>query len=102
MLIVIFWWAGVLSLEWMLMFILLSMSLGFMFTVITVLVEELSFHRYQRTSDLFKLLLGGFLYNFGFRQINAIWRLQAMLEYLGGFRKLWGAIRRGGFRTAGS
>ncbi|MEZ5336993.1 MAG: glycosyltransferase [bacterium] len=100
--LIVFWLAGVLSLNWMLLWILMSMATGFMFTVLSVLVEELSFHRYRRVRDLFMLLWGGFLYNFGFRQINAVWRLQAMLEYLGGFRKLWGAIRRGGFRTAGS
>jgi len=70
--------------------------------VATITVEELSFDRYKRWGDLLLLLWGGFLYNFGFRQINAVWRLFATLEYIGGFRKLWGTVRRYGFRTATS
>lgn len=93
---------GVLSWKWMLLFLLLSLVLGFLFSVLTILVEEFSFHRYRRARDLGILLWGGFVYNFGFRQINAVWRLQATLEYVGGLRKLWGTVRRYGFRTATS
>ena len=100
--VILFLIFGVLSWKWTLLFILLSMSFGFLFSVMTILVEELSFHRYRRARDMLILLWGGFLYNFGFRQINAIWRLQATLEYLGGFRRFWGTVRRYGFRTATS
>lgn len=98
--LIIFRIAGVLSLKWTLIFLLLSVAFGLLFTVATILVEELSFHRYRRARDLLILLWGGVVYNVGFRQINAVWRLQAMLEYLGGFRKFWGTVRRYGFRTA--
>lgn len=100
--VIVFAIIGVLSWQWMLLFLLLSMVLGFLFSVLTILVEEFSFHRYRRARDLGILLWGGFVYNFGFRQINAVWRLQATLEYVGGLRKLWGTVRRYGFRTAAS
>lgn len=97
-LMVVFLLAGVLSWFWTLLFFLVSVAFGFLFTVCTILLEELSFHRYPRRRDLFGLLWGGFMYNFGFRQLNAIWRTMATLEYLGGLR-FWGKVRRTGFRT---
>jgi cellulose synthase/poly-beta-1,6-N-acetylglucosamine synthase-like glycosyltransferase len=96
---VVFVVAGVLSWKWTLMFLLLSMGFGTLFSVATILLEELSFDRYPHRRHLFGLLWGGMLYNFPFRQLNAVWRLQATLEYLGGFRKFWGRMRRIGFRT---
>ena len=99
-LMLIFLLAGVLSWVWAVLFLLLSVAFGFLFTTATILVEELSFDRYRRWRDLLLLLWGGFLYNFGFRQVNAVWRLFATLEYIGGFRKFWGTVRRYGFRTA--
>lgn len=97
-LVVVFLLVGVLSWFWFLLFFLLSAAFGFLFSVATILLEELSFHRYPRRRDILGLLWGGFLYNFGFRQINALWRTFATLEYLGGFR-FWGKVRRTGFRT---
>jgi len=97
-LMIIFLLAGVLSWYWALMFFLVSVAFGFLFSVCTIILEELSFHRYPRRRDLLGLLWGGFLYNFGFRQLNAIWRTIATLEYLGGLR-FWGKVRRTGFRT---
>jgi cellulose synthase/poly-beta-1,6-N-acetylglucosamine synthase-like glycosyltransferase len=99
-LLLVFLVVGVLSWKWALLFLLLSTSFGFLYTVATVLVEELSFHRYRRSRDLLGLMWGGIVYNCGFRQINAVWRLQATLEYFGGLRKFWGTVRRYGFRTA--
>ena len=50
-------------------------------------------------SQVLGLLIGGLAYNLGYRQAVALWRLSAIIEYLGGYR-LWGRIRRLGFRTA--
>ncbi len=97
-LVVVFLIVGVLSWFWFLLFFLLSAAFGFLFSVATILLEELSFHRYPHRRDILGLLWGGFLYNFGFRQLNALWRTSATLEYLGGFR-FWGKVRRTGFRT---
>jgi len=97
-LMVVFAMVGVLSWHWTWLFFLLSVAFGFLFSVTTILLEELSFHRYPRARELLGLIWGGFLYNCGFRQINAVWRLMATLEYLGGLR-FWGKMRRTGFRT---
>lgn len=97
-LVVVFLLIGVLSWFWFLLFFLLSAAFGFLFSVATILLEELSFHRYPHRRDVLGLLWGGFLYNFGFRQLNALWRTSATLEYLGGFR-FWGKVQRTGFRT---
>src|SRR5690606_32214255 len=65
-LLLVFYFAGVLSLQWTLMFILFATAINFLFTVATLLLEELSFDRYTRARDLAMLLWGGFLYNFGY------------------------------------
>ena len=94
----VFLFFKVLSVQWFLVFLAVSAAFGFLFSVATILLEEISFHRYPKRRHLFGLLVGGFLYNVGFRQINAVWRTWATLEYIVGFTK-WGKMRRTGFRT---
>ena len=52
--------------------------------------------RYPRWSDLLKLTIYGILENFGYRQINTVWRALAIVSFL---RKNtdWGAMERKGF-----
>ena len=100
-LIVLFWLLGVLSPSIALLFFLLAVVAGILMTVGTILLEEMSFHRYPRMRDLLVLLLAGIIYNVGYRQLNAFWRTIATFEYLTGFRgrKGWTLGRRAGFKT---
>jgi len=95
---IVFLVVGVLSWYWVALFFLVSMGFGMVITAGAILLEELSFHRYPRPLHVLGLLLGGLAYNLGYRQLNALWRLSATFEYVGGYR-LWGRIRRLGFRT---
>jgi cellulose synthase/poly-beta-1,6-N-acetylglucosamine synthase-like glycosyltransferase len=72
---------------------------GTLISVAAVLLEELSFRRYLRLPDVARLLAAALLENFGYRQINTLWRLQGVLDYLRG-RSGWGAMTRKGLSTA--
>jgi hypothetical protein len=52
-----------------------------------IFLEELTFRRYPRWKHLFRMLFYGVLENFGYRQMNAFWRIQALVRYLAGKRK---------------
>ena len=72
---------------------------GAVISVGSVLLEELSFRRYPRVSDLLTLALVGIAENFGYRQLTTWWRLRGIVDY---FKKKqgWGAMTRKGFTGA--
>ena len=72
---------------------------GAMISLASVILEELSFRRYPRLSDLLWLALYGFLENLGYRQIATWWRVRGVFRYLKGERG-WGTMARKGFAKA--
>ena len=44
-------------------------------TLVALLAEEISFRRYRGLPDLFRAIRAAVVENFGYRQINAWWRL---------------------------
>jgi len=66
-------------LNWMIaaLFILISFALGIIRTTLTNLIEQLTFRRYPKTSDVLRILFCGFLENFGFHQAVLFSRIQA-------------------------
>jgi cellulose synthase/poly-beta-1,6-N-acetylglucosamine synthase-like glycosyltransferase len=92
---------GILNLQFAVAFFLAAVGLGVLLSVAAVFLEELRFRRYPRWLDLLKLTLYGILENFGYRQINTVWRARAIVSFL---RKNtdWGAMERQGFDPAKS
>ncbi len=90
---------GTLSAPIALAFFLVAFALGMALSLSAVAMEELSFHRYQKTSDLLQLLLLSILDNFGYRQLNAWWRIKGLWSYLRS-KEEWGTIERTGFNTS--
>ncbi|HET7189967.1 MAG TPA: hypothetical protein VFI52_17560, partial [Gemmatimonadaceae bacterium] len=78
------------------LFYLTAYGLGTALTAFTLLLEDVSFHRYSTLRD--RLLLFGWTLaeNLGYRQLTVWWRLRGMWKYLRG-RKDWGAMERRGF-----
>ena len=78
------------------LFYLTAYGLGTALTAFTLLLEDVSFHRYSTLRD--RLLLFGWTLaeNLGYRQLTVWWRLRGMWRYLRG-RKDWGAMERRGF-----
>jgi cellulose synthase/poly-beta-1,6-N-acetylglucosamine synthase-like glycosyltransferase len=85
---------GQLSVESLLAFIAAAFALGVMLSTSALLLEELSFRTYPKARHLLVLFLVAVLENFGYRQINAIWRLQALFGWLTGQEIKWGVMKR--------
>jgi cellulose synthase/poly-beta-1,6-N-acetylglucosamine synthase-like glycosyltransferase len=78
------------------LFFIVSLFYGVMFSVCSVLLEEISFRRYPNPKHLALLLAMGVIENFGYRQLTAWWRTKAFYDYARG-KKEWGAMQRKGF-----
>lgn len=77
-------------------FLAVAIGLGLVLSMLAVALEELTFRRYPRRSDLYRLFLLAFLENIGYRQLSAWWRIRGMWNWL---RKdeSWGKMERKGF-----
>jgi cellulose synthase/poly-beta-1,6-N-acetylglucosamine synthase-like glycosyltransferase len=79
-----------------LLFFATSISYGLLLTVGAILLEEYTLQRYPRTSDFLRLLMGGVLESFGYRQLACWWRLKGTIDWMRG-KQSWGAMTRTGF-----
>src|SRR5947207_12185008 len=91
---------GLVNVSFALLFVLVAWGYGMLLSIWAVVLEEVSFRRYRRFGDLFRLLLFATLQNFGYRQRTVWWRLKAFWSV---FRQkqAWGEMVRKGFETAG-
>jgi cellulose synthase/poly-beta-1,6-N-acetylglucosamine synthase-like glycosyltransferase len=87
---------GAVDLEVLGIFIIVAIIYGMLFSVGAVLLEEISFHRYPRGRDLFKLIVYAVIENFGYRQMTVFWRIKGVWDYFRGV-KSWGQMQRTGF-----
>jgi cellulose synthase/poly-beta-1,6-N-acetylglucosamine synthase-like glycosyltransferase len=87
---------GAIDLPFAILFFLTAYGLGSVLTVMTLVMEEASFHRYDSFKDRLILVGWSFVENLGYRQLTVIWRLQGIWKYLRG-SKSWGAMERRGF-----
>ncbi len=92
--VVISYLLGMLSLDFMLLFLSLAVFYGIFLSTASIYLEEVTYRRYPRWSHLLRLLIYGVMENFGYRQINSFWRFQAFLKYLIGMRK-WEYVEKG-------
>jgi cellulose synthase/poly-beta-1,6-N-acetylglucosamine synthase-like glycosyltransferase len=92
---------GSVNVPFALLFFLAAYGLGATLTILTLALEEASFHRYDRVTDRLVLVGWALVENFGYRQITVVWRLQGLYRYLRG-RTDWGKMDRKGFAPADS
>jgi hypothetical protein len=69
---------------------------GVLLSLAAVLLEDLAFHRYERWSELLRIVAYAVAENFGYRQLMTDYRVRGFFAYLRG-NKGWGEIRRVGF-----
>ena len=80
-------------------FLAVAIVLGIVLSVAAVGLEELTFRRYPKASDVAYLFLLAVIENFGYRQINTWWRFQGSIGAL--FRRrTWGKAERVGWDSA--
>ena len=80
--------AGMLSRTFLVQFAIFGYAFATMISIGSVVQEEVSYRRYNKWTDVARLLLYCFLEHFPYRQINMVWRLQGMWQYLRG-RVTW-------------
>jgi cellulose synthase/poly-beta-1,6-N-acetylglucosamine synthase-like glycosyltransferase len=90
---------GVLDWRFAELFFLAAIVYGTLLSVAAVALEELSFRRYPKATDLLRLAAYGVLENFGYRQLATCWRIVGVIDYFRG-RKGWGTMKRKGFSRA--
>ncbi|MPZ74333.1 MAG: glycosyltransferase [Nitriliruptorales bacterium] len=78
------------------LFVAVAYGWGLVVNITALLLEELSFRRYRRWSDLFVLLAWSVVEGIAYRQLTVAWRLRGLWRYLQG-RTEWGAMSRRGF-----
>ena len=90
---------GILSPTYMVAFFMLAFFFGVALSIFSVALEELTFRRYPRFSDLMQLFLLAIIENFGYRQLTIYWRIHGFISAL---RKVkgWGKMERKGFQSS--
>ncbi|EKV29786.1 glycosyl transferase, group 2 family protein [Caenispirillum salinarum AK4] len=95
-LIPVLWAAGLLSLDFFLAYLALVFALGVFISVGALILEEIELRRYPDAGDLARLTLAAVVENFGYRQINNVWRMMGWWDFLRR-KQGWGDMRRKGF-----
>jgi cellulose synthase/poly-beta-1,6-N-acetylglucosamine synthase-like glycosyltransferase len=75
-------------------FMLLAIGLGTVLSVNALLLEEISFHVYQKPRQLLTLAGVALIENFGYRQLVTLWRLQGLWQWARRTRGGWGDMTR--------
>ena len=87
---------GRVSVLYMSAFLLLAIVFGIALSMAAIGLEELTFRRYPKLSDLIELLILAVLENLGFRQLSTVWRAQGLWSAIRG-KSGWGVMVRRGF-----
>ena len=96
LLIPLFYLLGALSTDFLLAFLAVGFVFGIAISVGSLVLEEQQLRRATRTRDLLILTCAAILENFGYRQLNSIWRLVGSWDWARGGQG-WGEMRRKGF-----
>lgn len=88
---------GILDVSFAVLFFLVAYGYGLLLTTFTLVLEELSFHRYAGLRDRLLLVAWALLENLGYRQLTVFWRLRGLGKFWGG-RTDWGVMERRGFQ----
>ncbi len=87
---------GIIQLEALFAFLILSIGFSLFISIITIVLEEISFKVYPKVSSIGILFFAAIFENLGFRQINTFWRVQGIFSWLFRTRRRWGTIQRKG------
>ncbi|MDR5906138.1 glycosyltransferase [Franzmannia qiaohouensis] len=77
-------------------FLLVAIGMGILLSVNGLLLETLSFRVYQRRRDMLRLFLVAIVENFGYRQLNTLWRCRGLWQWFARRKHQWGAMKRSG------
>ena len=72
--------AGIIDPAVVLLFVAAGLGYGAFLTVVSVIIEELTYHRYGSWRDFGLLIYAAIAENAGFRQLYAWWRLRGIID----------------------
>ncbi len=78
-----------------LLFFLVAYGLGVLLSALTLVLEELSFQRYDRQGQRLRLMALSLFDSVGYRHVTVYWRLRGIGSFLRG-RTEWGVMERRG------
>jgi cellulose synthase/poly-beta-1,6-N-acetylglucosamine synthase-like glycosyltransferase len=86
---------GVLSRDFFIQFLLFGYAFATLISIGSVLLEEMTYRRYNRRRDVARLLLYCLFEHIPYRQLTMIWRLKGIYQYMRGDLG-WGEVKRVG------
>lgn len=87
---------GLLKGDYFWAFLAVSIGFGVVLSVGALALEEMELRRFPDVTSLLVLTLAGVLENLGYRQLNSLWRLRGVWQFLTR-QHGWGAMTRRGF-----
>ena len=87
---------GLVDVQFLMLFFTLAILIGVFFSVSAIVLEEMSYRRYVRWRDFLRLIAYGVIENFGYRQLLAWWRLQALAQVI--TQRRWEYVAKRGFQ----
>jgi cellulose synthase/poly-beta-1,6-N-acetylglucosamine synthase-like glycosyltransferase len=87
---------GVVDLQFVWLFLSVAVLYGMLLSVWAILLEEVSFRKYQRPGDVVRLLLTSVAEAFVYRPLTLAFRLKAFWHLVRGDKR-WGTMKREGF-----
>jgi cellulose synthase/poly-beta-1,6-N-acetylglucosamine synthase-like glycosyltransferase len=85
---------GIVSLSVFITFLVLAAGFGVLLSTFALLLEEISFRLYKRPRQILMLFAFAVLENFGYRQLNTLWRMAAVFQHLHRGVRAWRARRK--------
>ncbi len=73
---------GFISVKAFVTFLILAIGFGVLLSTSALLLEEMSFHLYKKPWHILALFAASVVENFGYRQLNTLWRVIAIIYYL--------------------
>lgn len=92
-------WTHAIGSSFAMMFLYVALLLGVLNSVVSVVLHEISGHRYQGFKAWSLLLFVAVAENFGYRQLTVWWRLKGTFDWVRG-KEGWGHMKRKGLGGA--
>ncbi len=88
---------GIISWRFFMLFLSLAIVYGIFLSAGAVLLEEITYKRYPRWSDMLRLIFFSVIENIGYRQIISWWRTRGLINAIVKPRK-WKVVQKKGFK----
>ena len=75
-------------------FMMVAIGMGLLQSVAVILLEEMTFNTYPKTRQLLWLFAAAIAENFGYRQLNSVWRMVGLYKWLFKYKSIWGEMVR--------